>query len=140
MTLGSSSAPSRWQLAAAALSLVAGWIHVFVAPEHFEEWIGYGVFFVVVSVFQTAFAFLLLARTPPRRDLLWAGILGNAAVIALWAVTRTLGVPFFGPAAGEVEAVGALDAISKAAELGLVVCLLQMVRVLPDVQARVESR
>ena len=33
----------RWQYAAAVLSMLAGWIHVFFAPEHFEEWVGYGV-------------------------------------------------------------------------------------------------
>ena len=30
----------------AALSLVAGLIHLWVMPEHFEEWWGYGVFFL----------------------------------------------------------------------------------------------
>ncbi len=138
MSLESQSFPGRFQLVAAALSLLAGWIHVFVAPEHFEEWVGYGVFFVFVSVLQMEFALLLLSRTPPRSGLLWAGLLGNAALIALWAVTRTVGIPFFGPGAGEVEAVGTLDTISKLAELGLVTCLVVMLRALPrqETQAR----
>jgi hypothetical protein len=35
---------------AAALSLLAAAIHLWVAPEHFEEWWGYGAFFVVLAV------------------------------------------------------------------------------------------
>jgi hypothetical protein len=31
----------------AALSLIAGLIHLWVMPEHFEEWWGYGTFFLV---------------------------------------------------------------------------------------------
>jgi hypothetical protein len=31
----------------AALSLLAGLIHLWVMPEHFEEWWGYGTFFLV---------------------------------------------------------------------------------------------
>jgi len=131
VSLKSGIFPDRWQVAAAALALAAGWIHVFVAPEHLEEWVGYGAFFVLVSVLQMGFALLLLVRTPPRSQLLWAGVLGNAAIVALWVITRTAGIPLFGPAAGEVEVVGALDIVSKLAELGLIACLVVMLRAVP---------
>jgi hypothetical protein len=36
----------------AALSLIAGLIHLWVVPEHFEEWWGYGVFFLVAALAQ----------------------------------------------------------------------------------------
>ena len=36
--------PSRVLYAAAALSLLAALIHLWVTPEHFEEWWGYGAF------------------------------------------------------------------------------------------------
>src|SRR5215217_7330059 len=42
----------RTLYAAAALSLLAGLIHLWVAPEHFEEWWGYGVFFLVAGAVQ----------------------------------------------------------------------------------------
>jgi hypothetical protein len=118
----------RWQYAAAMLSMLAGWIHVFFAPEHFEEWVGYGVFFVVASICQMLFALMVVTNTPPRRELLWAGILGNIALIALWGVTRTMGIPFFGPSAGEVETVGPLDLTAQIAELALITCLVILLR------------
>lgn len=52
---------------------------------------------------------------------------GNLAVVALYAVTRTVGIPLFGPQAGEVEAVGAVDLATLGAELALVACLARLV-------------
>ena len=118
----------RWQYAAAVLSMLAGWIHVFFAPEHFEEWVGYGVFFVVASICQMLFALIVVTNIPPRREVLWAGILGNMALIVLWGVTHTLGIPFFGPSAGEVETIGPLDLTAQIAELALIACLFILLR------------
>lgn len=123
-----SALDKRWQYAAAALSALAGFIHILVAPDHFEEWIGYGLFFFIAATCQLLFAFIIAAYTPPAREVMWAGILGNAVIIALWAVTRTVGIPFFGPEAGEVEPVGVLDSISKLVELALIACLVIMLR------------
>lgn len=106
---------------AAALSLVAAGIHLWVIPEHFDEWWGYGTFFLVVAVLQVLFA-LTLVRWP-RRGLLVAGIVGNLAIIVLWVWTRTVGIPVFGPGAGETEPVGDLDLASKVAEGGLVLLI-----------------
>jgi hypothetical protein len=39
--------------AVAPLSLMAGLIHLWVMPEHFEEWWRYGVFFLVAATAQT---------------------------------------------------------------------------------------
>jgi hypothetical protein len=118
----------RWQYAAAVLSMLAGWIHVFFAPEHFEEWVGYGVFFVVASICQMLFSLLVITNMPPRRGLLWAGVVGNMALIALWGITRTIGIPFFGPSAGEVETIGPLDLTAQIAELALITCLVILLR------------
>ena len=38
-------------------------------------------------------------------------------------LTRTLGIPFFGPEAGEVEGIGFADVCASASELGIVVAL-----------------
>lgn len=118
----------RWQYAAAALSALAGLLHLFVTPEHFEEWIGYGLFFFIAATSQLLFAFVIAAYTPPARETLWVGILGNAAIIALWVVTRTIGIPFFGPEAGEIEPIGLIDSVSKVAELVLIACLMVLLR------------
>jgi hypothetical protein len=52
-----------------------------------------------------------------------AGIVGNSAIILLYLVTRTIGIPFFGPEAGEIEEVSLLDVGATVAEAMLVVAL-----------------
>lgn len=125
----------RWLYGAAALSVVAGLIHLVVAPEHFEEWIGYGLFFAVATVAQLMYALLIVAWKPTR-NLLLAGIIGNGLIIGLYLVTRTFGIPFFGPHAGHVEPIGMLDTISKIIELGLIACLGVLWRGRPDSPCR----
>lgn len=61
------------------------------------------------------------------RALYMLGILGNAAVVTLYLITRTVGIPFFGPGAGEVDKVTALGLISKAIELALSAVLVVLV-------------
>jgi len=119
--------PSKtWLYAAAGLSVVAGLLHLLVIPEHFEEWLGYGLFFLIVALAQLVYAVLLLRR-PASRALLVAGIVGNALIVGFWTFTRTVGVPL-GPAAGEVEAIGVVDTASKLAELALIGCLVLLLR------------
>lgn len=120
-------ARKNWVYTAAALSALAGFIHIAVTPDHFEEWIGYGLFFLIASTLQFMYALLLLAHAA-NRELLLAGIVGNGLIIVLWAITRTVGIPFFGPEAGEVEAVGVLDTVSKLVEGALIVCLFVLRR------------
>jgi hypothetical protein len=105
--------------AAAALSLLAALIHLWVVPEHLEEWWGYGAFFLVCAGAQGLFAFALLRR--PDRPLL-LGVAGNLSIVILWFVTRTTGVPL-GPHAGDAEVVGALDLACALAEAAVVVGL-----------------
>ena len=102
---------------AAVLSLLAALIHLRVMPEHFEEWWGYGTFFLVSATAQGLYCLVLIRW--PRRALLLLGIGGNLSIIALYLLTRTVGIPFFGPHAGEVEGIGMLDLSATAAELAL---------------------
>jgi hypothetical protein len=88
-------------------------IHFAVMPEHFEESVLYGTFFLVIAIVQLAYAGLLMFR--PSRSLLLAGALGNAAVILLWLFTRTVTIPL-GPGAGTTEEFGGLDVLSSAFE------------------------
>jgi hypothetical protein len=108
--------------AAAAFSLSAALIHLWVMPEHFEEWWGYGAFFLISAVAQGAYGAALLRW--PRRPLLLLGIGGSVSIIVLYLLTRTVGIPFFGPHAGEVEGVGVADLFATTSELALVVVLL----------------
>jgi hypothetical protein len=121
------SAHNRWLFIASLLSAASAIIHAYFMPEHFEAWIGYGLFFLAASVSQVLLALCLLAFRPVPRWVLWAGILGNAAILAMWLLTRTIGVPL-GPEAGEIEPIGALDLGSKIAEVGLMVCLVMLLR------------
>ena len=108
--------------AAAALSLIAALMHAWAMPEHFEEWWGYGTFFLIAAAAQACYGLALLRW--PGRSLLLLGVVGNLSIVSLWAVTRTVGIPFLGPHAGEVEGVGAVDLLATAAELALVTVLL----------------
>lgn len=126
---------NRWLFAAAVFSSVAGVIHAYYMPEHFEMWVGYGIFFLVVTVCQVLLSLVLLAFRPVPRLVIWAGILGNAAIIAMWIVARTVGLPY-GPMTGEVEEIGVLDLTSKIAELTVIVCLIVLLRIKEDHDAK----
>ncbi len=107
--------------AAAALSLVAALIHLWVMPEHFREWWGYGAFFLVSAVAQALYVPLLLRW--PGRTILLLGVGGNLAIVSLYLLTRTVGIPFFGPHAGELEGVSFTDLCATTSELGIILAL-----------------
>ncbi len=91
---------------AALASFGAAIVHFVAVPAHWREWILAGAFFAVLAVFQLVWARLVLIRT--TAPVLLIGALVNAAVIVLWALSRTAGVPF-GPHAGQPEIVQGAD-------------------------------
>lgn len=121
----SASRPAAWPdavlYAAAAFSLVAALIHLLVTPEHLEDWWGYGASLLAFAIFQGVYAAVVLRW--PARPVLLLGVAANLAVAILWLVTRTTGIPLFGPHAGEIEGVGVLDLACTLAEVGVVVGL-----------------
>src|SRR5919107_127683 len=114
--------PKGVLLTVATLSLLAALIHLWVMPEHFQEWWGYGTFFLMAAVAQVVYVPLLL-RWPNRSVLLLLGIAGNSAIVLLYLLTRVVWVPLFGPEAGEVEGVGIIDVCATASEAAIVVAL-----------------
>lgn len=98
-------------------SVVAGAIHAVVVPEHLEEWWLFGAFFIACAIFQFAWAVAVL--TSPTRAVLLLGIVGNAAMVAIWAASRTAGLPL-GPEPWMSEPVGALDLVATGLELFIV--------------------
>jgi hypothetical protein len=70
----------RWW--AACASLGAGLIHLAVVSEHVSAWWLYGVFFIVLSVVQMAWAVEAMASGPLPVPRLFAAM--NTAVIGLW--------------------------------------------------------
>jgi hypothetical protein len=154
-TLTSTAAPSHqadadrsarraWLLLAAGSSLVAGAAHVWVVPEHLQEWVAAAVFFVVLAVLQVGFAVLLLVRPEPA--VLVLGALGTLGLVVFYVLTRTVDLPLLPPLGahsgshlpvewgvgngvpvypGEgFEEVGTPDLVCLAAELVLLVSLL----------------
>jgi hypothetical protein len=111
----------RTLYAAAALSLLAGLLHLWVAPEHFEEWWSYRAFFLAAAAAQILYVPIVLLL--PTRIVLLLGIAGNLAIVVLYLLTRTVGIPLFGPEAGEVEGFGFVDVCATASELGIAVAL-----------------
>ena len=55
-------------------------------PEHLREFWLFGLFFAGSGVLQAAWAGWVIAR--PERAALVVGAVGNAAIVALWLVTR----------------------------------------------------
>jgi hypothetical protein len=99
------------------LSVGASLIHFAVIGEHYDEDVLAGLFFVGLSIFQLVWALGVVIR--PRRWLLAAGIAVNLAAIVIWAVSRTVGLPF-GPESGEAIEVGFGDTVSTAFEVLIV--------------------
>jgi len=100
---------------------LAGLIHLWVTPEHFDEWWGYGAFFLVAAAAQIFYVPIVVLL--PTRIVLLLGIAGNLAIVGLYLLTRTVGIPFFGPEAGEVEGFGFVDVCATVSELGIAVAL-----------------
>jgi hypothetical protein len=105
-------------VALAALSAGGAAIHVAVAPDHFHEYALFGVFFLAASAAQAAWAIAVLVR--PNRPLLVAAVIGNAGLIMLWALSRTVGLPV-GPELWRPEGITAADALATQLEVVLVV-------------------
>jgi hypothetical protein len=106
-------------LVAAALSLAAAAVHAIVMPPHLHEDVLYGGFFAALALGQLAWAIAVVLR--PQTRLLAVGAAANLAVVGLWLLTRTAGIPF-GVAAGRREPVGVLDVSCALLELGVVAC------------------
>lgn len=104
--------PRLW--VAVTASVVSAAVHLSVIREHLEESWLYGGFFLAVTLAQVAWAVLAVRRPTPR--LLLAGAAASGLVALLWVATRTVGIPF-GPAAGEVEAVGVPDVVASLTEV-----------------------
>jgi hypothetical protein len=108
---------------AAAASAAAGVIHFAAAAEHAPVYPEATAFFVGIGVFQVVWAAMILGR--PSRILYAGGVAASLTTIALWAVSRTTGLPF-GPEAFIREAVGRADVISTLLEEGLVLLVVAL--------------
>lgn len=86
-------------------SAAAAGVHAAVGPAHFREATLIGLFFAASAVLQLVWAGAVAINC--SRALLMLAAVGNIGVLALWGVTRTIGLPF-GLLPGP-EAVGPWD-------------------------------
>ncbi len=106
----------------AGFTVAAGVIHAVAMVEHFGEHPVYGVFFAVVAVWQLAWGTMVYRRPEARRSLTAAAI-ANLAVVAIWAVSRTTGLPL-GPEAGRPEVPGVIDILATLDEVAIVALVI----------------
>ncbi len=95
--------------AAALMTLGAAAIHFGVAPDHLNEYLPFGIFFILVGLAQVALAVAAIVR--PGRRVFAAAALVAAGCMALWLVSRTVGLPI-GPEPWKPEAMGTPDIIT----------------------------
>ena len=108
--------PSRalgLRIAAACFVMGPAAIHFAVAPEHLRSVPAYGIFFLALGVAQAAIAVLILLR--PSSPLLLGGAALSLLVIAIWLLSRTVGLPI-APIPWRPEAIGLPDLLSTLME------------------------
>ena len=84
---------STWRGLAVGSSVAAAGAHAAVFPHHLEEAWYLGLFFLVVTLAQAAWAVLVFLDATSD-GLLLAGIVGSLGLVALWTVSRSVGLPF----------------------------------------------
>lgn len=105
-------------------SATAAGVHAALGPAHFAEQPLFGLFFAGAAALQLLWSLAVVLQ--PGRGAFVVGVAGNAAVLALWALTRTYGLPFgLMPAP---EAVGLWDLTCAAWELVVVACCVALLR------------
>jgi hypothetical protein len=105
--------------------LGAGLVHLAVVSEHFAESVQHGLFFAVTGTVQLGWAIAAMAgsRVPAPRAL----VAFQVAVVAVWAASRTVGLPV-PPDAWTTEPVGTADLLAIALEVVAVAATLLAVR------------
>jgi hypothetical protein len=91
----------------------AGVLHLLASRDHLEHKL-VAASFVVLALAQIGWAALVVWQRSSR--LLMFGILGNLAVVGVWAFSRTTGIPFYEPIKA-VEPVGIADATATMFEI-----------------------
>lgn len=104
--------------AVAGLSAAAGIIHIAMAPTHGGSGLIDPLGFAAAGLFQLVVAGAILAQRDGRR-LYQLTILGNLAIVGMWAWSRTQGMPY-GAHRGIVEDVTLLDGTCAALEVAAV--------------------
>ncbi|MFI4991913.1 MAG: hypothetical protein ACHQHO_13510 [Solirubrobacterales bacterium] len=111
-------------LLAAAVTFIGGLIHVGAAVDHFSGFPLYTLVFCLLAAGQIAWAAMLL-RHPSQRVML-LGCAFQLGIVALWALSRTVGLPI-APQAWVPEEIGVADLMETIGELASVIAVLCVV-------------
>jgi hypothetical protein len=122
------------RILAGTLVAVAGLIHIKATVDHAPHYWLFGAFFGVLAYAQVFWAWLVYRRPDDRRWFMPAAVV-SLAVVGLWLVTRTVGLPT-GPWAGRPEPLAITDITATLNELLLAGLIVAMVH--PD--GRVAAR
>lgn len=110
----------------AALGAGAAAIHFAMIPAHAQEWMLLGVGFAVVGWLQMAGAAAVMTR--PSRRVLWSIVVVNLGALAVWAWSRSFGLPW-GPGAGTPDPLTNVDLTAAILEgLAVATGLQQLIR------------
>ena len=109
-------------------SASAAQLHALATGEHLQEHPASGAFFMVVTLLQIAWIVAAIWR--PSAATLAAGVGVNLVVLAIWAASRTTGLPI-GPDPWTAESVGLLDLASAVSEVAVVAGCLWLARTAP---------
>jgi hypothetical protein len=111
-----------------SLSAVAGIIHARAMVDHMSHYWLFGVFFGVLTYAQVLLA-VQLYRDPRDTRWLMPAAVGSLAVVGIWLVSRSVGLPI-GPWAGRPEPFGISDVAASIDELLFAAVVFAMLR--PD--------
>lgn len=122
---------TRYLPIAVVSSAAAAGVHAAVGPAHFGEGLVFGLFFAAAALAQVGWALVMALR--PSRRLLIAAVAGNTAILLLWLVTRTIGLPGLLP---EPEAMGLWDLSCGVFEVAVIVTAARILRRGPGIGLR----
>jgi hypothetical protein len=103
-------------LLACGLAWAGSLIHVQAAVDHIAEYWLYALFFIALASVQCIWGVALYRS--PRPGMLVVGTVVSLAVVGLWLLSRTVGLPI-GPDRARPEPLGLLDVIATADEIGI---------------------
>ena len=91
--------PVGWVLTATGATVVGGLVHLALTPEHWDQSVPYGLFFLAAGVGQLVLASVLTRPSAPTW--VWtATVYANVFLVGVYVAAR------IGPAREEVDAIG----------------------------------
>jgi hypothetical protein len=115
--------PDRFRPVGVSAALIgSALVHATVVSDHYSGWVLAGLFFLALQVSETLLGLAVLLAWSRRVAI--AVVAGNLATLGVWAMSRTVGVPFGPPGFSVPEPVGTADLACVVLELAAVALVL----------------